>query len=151
MSGHRGTVKDADALSADPRRFARYLRRSGSDFFLYPQPEADQARLRFLGTFDGSPVVWDCHFVTLRHEYRHHPGADRPPRLRCFIEVGAAGERGVPLRVGLNLERIDTPALRKMIIMIRHYRRLHAGRHEFGEYCTFADRSGASGRDPDGE
>jgi hypothetical protein len=42
----------------------------------------------------------------------------------------------VPLRVGLDLQRIDRPAIEKMIIMIRNYRNLRYGRHEYGEART---------------
>jgi hypothetical protein len=37
------------------------------------------------------------------------------------------------ITIGLNVTAIDPPVLLKTTIMIRKYKRLHAGRHEFGE------------------
>jgi hypothetical protein len=34
--------------------------------------------------------------------------------------------------VGLHVERIDPPTVRKAMIMIRRYKRLRRGRHEYG-------------------
>ena len=38
---------------------------------------------------------------------------------------------GVKIRIGLQLERIDPQVILKTIIMVRKYRRLRTGRHEF--------------------
>jgi hypothetical protein len=67
-------------------------------------------------------VVWDCDFLTL----------DAARAARNFIDVGESGPQGVPVRVGLAVTRIDRPAIEKMILMIRNYRRLRPGRHEYG-------------------
>ena len=78
--------------------------------------------------------VWDCDFITLAAESaRQTENGAGAVALRNFIEIDAPAEQGVPLRVGLCLSRIDTPAIEKMIVMIRNYRRLRPGRHEYGE------------------
>jgi hypothetical protein len=122
------------ALSGDPAVFSNYLRQTGEAFVLLGELQDQRARLRFSGRFEAAEVVWDCEFVTLQSEQRRHTGAPRaePDRLRSFIDIGAPGEQGVPLRVGLDLVRIDRPAILKMIVMIRNYKRLRRGRHEFG-------------------
>jgi hypothetical protein len=79
------------------------------------------ARLRFLGRFEGRAVAWDATVRAL--------GAGA---ARRYIDIGADGPDGVRLEVGLPLEALDAPALRKCVIMIRQYRRLRRGRHEFG-------------------
>ena len=56
--------------------------------------------------------------------------------LKRFIEIGASGESGTALKIGLNVPRIDTPVIRKTIIMIRQYKNLQPGRHEYGEACS---------------
>jgi len=43
-------------------------------------------------------------------------------------------------RVVLDIPRIDEPAILRTIIMIRNYKRLYPGRHEFGEPRTFPPR-----------
>lgn len=90
-------------------------------WLLVEQIDDQRARLRFTGPFQGQTVVWDCEFVTL-YEARSQ---------RNFIEVGSPQSSGVPLRVGLSIAAIDTPAIEKMVLMIRHYKRLRAGRHEW--------------------
>jgi hypothetical protein len=50
---------------------------------------------------------------------------------RQFIEVGAETPGGVLLAVGLDISEIDPPTLAKTVTMIRQWRRLARGRHEF--------------------
>ncbi len=124
----------AAALSGDVTLFGHYLEGSGQDYLLVEQTNDQRARLRFCGPFLGQAVVWDCEFVTLATE---QPDGRRqralvPRVLRNFIEVGEPGPQGVPLRVGLDVARIDQSAIEKLIIMIRNYRRLRPGRHEYG-------------------
>jgi hypothetical protein len=114
----------ASACSADARLFSAYLQSIGEDWLLVEQAGEQRARLRFTGPFMGKTVVWDCEFLTLASISAE----------RNFIDIGAPGARGVPLIVGLALARIDRPAIEKMIIMMRNYKRLRTGRHEYGQW-----------------
>ena len=106
--------------SGDPGVVAAYLHRTGEPYLLVGALRDDRVRLRFTGPFEGDDVVWDCELVALQ------------TGVPCYIEIGEPTARGVPLRVGLNLARIDRPAILKTTVMIRNYRRLRRGRHEFG-------------------
>lgn len=123
------------AWSGDAGVFDSYLADSGQDYVLVGLPQQERVRVRFSGHFQGQPVVWDCEFVTLAAEYaerrKHRPG--EVGGVRNFIEIGKPESHGVPLRVGLGVACTDRPAIEKMIIMIRNYKRLHPGRHEYGE------------------
>ena len=116
--------QDPDALCMDPVRFQHYLDTVGEDFLLLSQ-HANQrsAHFRFTGPCQGRTVIWDCHLLALKpaDENQHD-----------FIEINEQPGLLIPLRVGLNIARIDIPAIRKMIIMIRQYKRLGPGRLEFG-------------------
>lgn len=90
-------------------------------YTLVGRPSARRARIRFAGRFEGKPVEWDALIRAL------DPTDDSPQ----YIEIGEAGPHGRRLEVGLKLSRIDAPALRKIVIMIRNYKRLRRGRHEF--------------------
>ncbi len=129
-----GSQLPAAAWSGDVEQFGRYVAGCGQDYLLVDRAGRQRARVRFLGHFQGRPVVWDCEFVTLAAEYgdRAGQGGDAAPRRRNFIEVGQPAARGRSLRVGLSLPCIDPPAIEKMIIMIRNYKRLAPGRHEYG-------------------
>ena len=90
---------------------------------------SERARIRFRGTLQGNPVEWEATIQTLRDHVRGNPGWKRP---RNFIEVGGETEGRRQLHVCLDVARIDHPTLLKTIHMIRHYKRLAPGRHEYG-------------------
>lgn len=91
-----------------------------NEITLLSEPGGPQVRLRFTGPFEGRTVTWDA---TFRRADEHQPNA---------IEIGPEGPDGFPLTVTLALPCFDRPAIRKTVIMIRQYKRLHYGRHEFG-------------------
>lgn len=83
-------------------------------------------QLRFHGPFEGRSVTWDATFCTLTAcQLAHHPQQN-------FIEIGEEHAQGMSLTVGLNVSAIDAPTVRKTMMMIRQYKRLARGRHEFG-------------------
>ena len=56
-----------------------------------------------------------------------------------YLDIGAGPEPGgLPIRIGLGVQRIDRPTVIKAIIMVRNYKRLRVGRHEFGPYGAAA-------------
>lgn len=119
------------AMPVDAEQFQASLAQSGSDYLLTEiAADGQSARFRFTGRFHNRLVVWDCTLRTL--ESALTLSRVKPGRARCYIEIGEAGRQGMPLEVGLDIARIDTPAILKTIIMIRQYRHLRAGRHEFG-------------------
>lgn len=99
-------------------------------------PHDDHVHVRFTGPFQGQQVTWDASITTLEHEYRARNNSRRPridAEMRQFIDVGPAQGGTRALQIGLNVEQIDDPVIRKAIIMIRQYKRLYEGRHEYGE------------------
>lgn len=118
--------EDAVAWSSDVARFSAYLNDTGRDFLLREEANGQQAHVRFTGPYQGREVVWDCCLVT--------PASESPEPGHNFIDIGEPVACGIPLRVCLNLNRIDLPAVQKMIVMIRNYKRLRQGRHMFGEH-----------------
>jgi hypothetical protein len=124
--------EDVAAWSGKVARFSAYLKDTGQAFLFREEAGDQQVHVRFTGPYQGKDVVWDCCFVTLARESQQ---ADRGSSEagRSFIDIGEPDACGTPLRVGLALQRIDLPAIQKMIIMIRNYKRLRQGRHTFGE------------------
>jgi len=114
--------------------FSHYLSETGQAFLLLSEPGGQAVHVRFSGSFEGREVVWDCRFITPAHRYEQRSEPVETGSIESqpgFIDIGRPGNGGVPLRVCLNLPCIDIPAIRKMIIMIRNYKRLRRGRHEF--------------------
>lgn len=94
---------------------------AGADYHCETPLDAQIVRARFIGRFERHEVVWDAELIALA-------GADGAQ----FIDIGAPGERGMPIKIGLQVARIDQPTLQKTIIMVRNYKRLRIGRHDFG-------------------
>lgn len=88
----------------------------------------DRLRLRFTGPFEGGPVTWDATFLTLKRCAAGQPGR----QWRNFIEIGEPQQGVVPLTVGLNVNRFDARTVTMAIMMVRRYKRLRRGRHEYG-------------------
>jgi hypothetical protein len=74
--------------------------------------------IRFSGPFEGRDVVWAARVEATRG--------------RQFIAIGEPDGAVFPLHVGLNVGIVDAPVLARTVIMIRRYKRLRRGRHEFG-------------------
>ncbi len=130
----RQEEQDSDAHSGDAQCFSAFLEKSGLSRWLIEQSE-DRAVLAFTGPFEGREVVWRCELVTLDAELRRLALEDSSATrgLRNFIEIGEPVAEGIPLRVGLALSQVDTAAIDRMILMIRLYKNLRRGRHEYGE------------------
>lgn len=114
-----------------------------SDYQIVHRDGPDRVTLHFGGMFQGKAVEWEASFLTLAREAREcAPG--QTLRLRNFIEIEA--EECAPgrrrLRVGLHLAAMDGPAILKTLTMVRQYRRLRPGRHEFGPEHTFPAGAG---------
>jgi len=128
-----GVHKEAAAWSGDSACFSAYLKDTQQAFLLCGEMDGKQAHVRFTGPWQGREVVWDCRFVIRAHESCLIEGGTSVSK-GDYIDIGEPVAAGIPLRVCLNLVRIDLPAIQKMIIMIRNYRNLRSGRHVFGEH-----------------
>jgi hypothetical protein len=104
---------------------------------LHDAPGGPTLRLRFRGAFEGRPVIWLATLTALA--VPSSGGSFGEPA--SYIEIGEEGPEGVPISVGLPVAAIDEPTIRKAMIMIRRYRRLRRGRHEYGRAGQAAPRS----------
>jgi len=71
-------------------------------------------------------VRWRVHLEALDHPDRH-----AGPEAAQYIEFAPADGPEIPVRVGLRIARLDVAAVLKTGIMLRNYRRLRPGRHEW--------------------
>lgn len=120
----------ADATAIET--FRAELERTGQAYRLTARPAGDCAMLQFTGRFQGRDVIWNATVTTLARHNRQHAGSSGPLARRQFIDIAPGDGTVRDIVVGLDLATIDHPVLLKTIIMIRKYKRLHAGRHEFG-------------------
>jgi hypothetical protein len=119
----------ADAFSIE--QFRAELARTGQHFLYSGEPEDDCASIRFTGTFLGEEVVWDATIMTLARYNAQQARDQKPAAQGQFIEIAPSGDHLRRIVIGLDLEEIDFPALLKTMIMVRKYKRLHTGRHDF--------------------
>ncbi len=112
--------------------FRTALACSGVDFIYAGEPADDHASIRFIGTFQGVELIWDATIMTLDCYNARQALENEPAEQRQFIDIAESGNTLRPILIGLQLARIDIPALLKSIIMVRKYKRLHTGRHTFG-------------------
>jgi len=114
-----------------PYPLARELQ--GIQFNLLAPTGPGQARFTFTGRFLNQEIVWDTTLLTLAQYLAEQPQSTQPVVRSAFLEVSDDTLHGRAIRVVLDIPRIDEPAIVRTIIMIRQYKRLQPGRHEFGE------------------
>jgi hypothetical protein len=109
----------------------------GIRYNLIAPPDTGEAHFTFSGRFQNQEIVWDATLITLAHFHAQQPQSIQATVRSAFLEIGDETEYGRALRVALDIPRIDEPAILRTIIMVRNYKRLHPGRHEFGEPRMF--------------
>lgn len=126
-----------DSSRGVSREYPKTRQAQGIEFRLLVPLTTQQAHFAFTGRFQDREVVWDATLLTLAHyHYEQAPVAQAVERFP-FLEIGAETTTGRALRVALDIEQIDEPAILRTIIMVRQYKRLHEGRHEFGVARVF--------------
>lgn len=119
----------------DPTEFEQQLASQQRKFELLSPLGEQYCHIRFTGPFKGELIIWDAYLQSLAYYLKTQ--INQAPATRQFIEVGEPGEYGRQIRIGLNLTIIDEPAILKTLVMIRQYKLLAPGRHEFGERFQF--------------
>ena len=117
--------------------FRTQLQKLGGDFVCNTQMPDTVVSVRFLGPFHGQTVLWQMTLATLKY-YGATDFSDASAKspLRPFIQINDGREGVHVLKVGLDLETIDEPVIKKTIIMMRNFKRLAIGRIEFGNMHT---------------
>jgi hypothetical protein len=109
----------------------------GIRYNLITLPDTGEVHFTFSGRFQNQEIVWDTTLNTLVHFHAQQSPSVQATVRSAFLEIGAETEHGRALRVALDIPRIDEPAILRTIIMVRNYKRLRPGRHEFGEPRVF--------------
>jgi len=109
-------------------RFRHKLEMREESFILESEIPAEKVYLQFEGVLEGVAVVWHACVQTVK-EYSKNSLVDEDPKQFINIEKKDGLYK---LEVALNIKQIDQPALERTIIMIRKYKRLSVGYHEYG-------------------
>ena len=109
------------------------------DFELLERISDACVMISFTGRFEQRSVVSKAKIFTLNYQannIRATFGKTRHnDKLKQSINIIEKSD-ALNIYIALNLPQIDVPAIKRTIIMIRKYKRLHLGRHEFGEAIT---------------
>lgn len=98
-------------------------------YTLIKQINPQHAHISFEGLFEGKKVIWDTQFLTIQEFVKIENSAINGKQI---IDIQSAEANILKLTVALNIPKISEPEIRKMIIMIRQYKNLALGRHQYG-------------------
>ena len=108
--------------------FRSKLESSGKLFLLRSELPAEKVELQFEGVLNSEAVVWHACVRTVESYSLQNIVSDDPEQ---FIKIEIIDGRH-ELEVALNIKIIDQAVLERTIIMIRKYKRLQVGCHEYG-------------------
>jgi hypothetical protein len=124
----------------DLEGFTQKLTDLGREYECQEPTVNGHAHFRFIGKFEGKPTIWDAHLYTLAYYVDEVAELSQAgTQIRQFIQVGETSEMGRKIEIGLNLPKIDESTILKTIIMVRQYKRLSHGRHDYGKKISVRD------------
>lgn len=97
---------------------------------LIQQTGSQLAHIQFKGPFQGQTVTWDTHFFTLQGYQEQHE--DEIQEVKQFIDIEPINADSLKLTIALKIPEINHQNIQKMMIMIKQYKNLALGRHEYG-------------------
>ncbi len=92
------------------------------------------AVVEFAGEFEGQPVVWKATVTALNADQNAARNFQAAQAAVQYIDVSTeqhAENDVLPVEIGLFVSQIDEPTVFKVIMMVRQYKNLRRGRHEF--------------------
>ena len=99
-------------------------------YTLIEQVNKQYAHIKFEGPFQGKTVTWDTHFYTL--DGYSSINNEETNITKQFIHIKESNADTMELTLALNIPEINTPNILKMMIMIKQYKNLAIGRHDYG-------------------
>ena len=96
----------------------------------------DYAQIEFPGNFLGNEVIWQAEIRTLRYHstLNNHSGSE----LQQFIEISKVGDQSLfrQVTLGLNLDSINNAAILSSMVMLKNYKNLKNGLHQYGDFVS---------------
>lgn len=99
-------------------------------YTLIQQFNTQLAHIKFNGPFQGKTVTWDTHFFTLQGYVAQKDIKNKA--IKQFIDIKPVESGVMKLTLALNISEINHPNIQKMMIMIKQYKNLSIGCHEYG-------------------
>lgn len=101
-------------------------------YTLIKQDNEQHSHIEFNGQFQGKDVLWDTHFYSIKgycSEKNIHE-----TNMKQFIDIQQpeSDNSRLQLTIALNINKVNHQNIQKMMIMIKQYKNLSLGRHEYG-------------------
>lgn len=113
---------------SDVKDLRAQLKAQNKEYILASELPALKVYLQVEGVFAGEQVVWNMCIRTIEEYSKDHQITNDPQQ---FIKIEQKDD-AYHIEVGLNVKLIDRPVVERTIIMVRKYKRLYLGRHEYG-------------------
>ena len=102
-------------------------------YVLIKQYDKQHTHIKFEGTFQDQSVIWDTHFFTLDGYNSQENVTNKTLKQFIHIEPSETSETNIfNMTVVLKISEITEPNIQKMIIMVKQYKNLMLGHHEYG-------------------
>jgi len=92
-------------------------------YVLIKKYDNQHAHIKFAGSFQNQAVTWDTQFSQESIENKS---------LKQFLHIEADKNDVFKLTIVLKIPEITEPNIQKMMIMVKQYKKLTLGRHEYG-------------------
>jgi len=103
-----------------------------NDDYTIKSTSNDETRLLFQGPFNGQTVKWQTHLMTCKY-YKLLNNITNEKKIKQFINISPTSKvNHFEIMICLNIDQITKADILKTIIMIRQYKNLAIGTHEFG-------------------
>jgi len=99
-------------------------------YVLIKKYDNQHAHIKFAGSFQNQAVTWDTQFFTLEG-YNAQESIENKS-LKQFLHIEADKNDVFKLTIVLKIPEITEPNIQKMMIMVKQYKKLTLGRHEYG-------------------
>jgi len=108
--------------------FRASLVKQNKFYLLATEMPANKVYLQFEGVLNKKAVVWHTCIRTI-DEYAEQHFVESDPKQFIDIKID---NKNYLLEIALNIQQIDKAVIERTIIMMRKYKRLQPGRHEYG-------------------
>ena len=126
-----------EKVAVDLASVKQDIAKTGKNFVALSPLPALKVNVRFVGKLDDKEVLWDATIQTLASHLAEsevvQSTKQSPAKLHSFMRVEEPHNNVSALKIVLAVPLIDEPTIKKTIIMIRCYKRLKVGYHEFGK------------------
>lgn len=101
-------------------------------YILIKEHNEQHSHIEFNGQFQGKNVSWDTHFYSIKGYCSEENIHDTKMKQFIDIQQPDSNNSRLKLTIALNINKVNHQNIQKMMIMIKQYKNLSFGCHEYG-------------------